>query len=109
MATNTKIISEFIAQLDKSITLTEEEVGYWKSNAQRLPLSLIKYFSNYLKKENTAMGEDIARAIKNDPKIVDELKMKKKNIFNKISRYYSEKDVSEAEELLLEALKKTND
>lgn len=104
-----KIIVEFIKQLNSSITLPETDVRYWKTNAPNLPLSLVRYFSNYLKKENAVMAKNIAKAIKNEPKIVLEMKMKKKNIIKKVSTFYSQQEDTEAEKSLLEDLNQTND
>lgn len=104
----TELIAAFLAEVQKSLLLEDEDKKYWLENAQNLLPEVLESVYNVVKNKNDLMDSYINAALADDPdhEILRELKLKIKTIESGSQKIAEEEQQLNAEEMLVEEIAK---
>ena len=99
-----KTENEFRKQIRRCLLLNDAEKKFWLESAETLPPNLLAEMTDFFKSKNRLMESYVSAALKNDPKIIPNLKNRvselKKHILT--AKENESKQTDNTEEILKE-------
>ncbi len=101
----TDLVPKFKNQVQKSLLLTDEDKQYWLQNADKLPGEVVEQVYGIIKTDEELVQSYIQTAMRDDPKLLTELKTKINKIKKGMMATAEQEQQPKAEEELEEKLK----